>query len=156
MACNGLHPRVGVFALIRDDQNRILLGRRLSALGKGHWGLPGGHLEQGEDFSECVERETFEETGLRIRAGKVVGLTNDKFPEVDKHYVTVFLKCERSDPQQLPQRLEPNKCEGWAWKSWQEIQAMASRESGAQELFLPVENLVRENPSLSKVLHAEQ
>ncbi|KAK8118220.1 nudix domain containing protein [Apiospora kogelbergensis] len=155
MACNGLHPRVGVFAIIQDDQNRILMGRRLSALGKGHWGFPGGHLEQGEDFSACVERETLEETGLRIRAGKVVGLTNDKFPELDKHYVTVFLKAEREDPQQEPQRLEPNKCEGWAWKSWQEIKAMSKRENGAQELFLPVENLVRENTKLYEVLQSE-
>ncbi|KAK8070276.1 NUDIX hydrolase domain-like protein [Apiospora phragmitis] len=156
MACHGLHPRVGIFAIIADEQGRILIGRRLSALGRGHWGFPGGHLEQGEDFADCVERETLEETGLRIRAGRVVGLTNDRFPELDKHYITVFMKCERRDPQQLPQRLEPNKCEGWTWKSWPEIQAMANREGGAEELFLPVENLVRENPRLhDDVLQSE-
>ncbi|KAK7931017.1 hypothetical protein PG985_001729 [Apiospora marii] len=149
MACNGLHPRVGIFALITDEQGHILIGRRLSALGKG------GHLEQGEDFATCVERETLEETGLRTRAGKVVGLTNDRFPELDKHYVTVFLRCERSDPQKQPQRLEPTKCEGWAWKSWAEIQAMAERQNGVQELFLPVENLVRENPRLLEAIQSE-
>ncbi|KAK7943865.1 uncharacterized protein PG986_012978 [Apiospora aurea] len=153
MACNGLHPRVGIFAIITDEEGRVLVGRRLSAL--GHWGFPGGHLEQGEEFAACVERETLEETGLRIRAGRVIGLTNDKFPELGKHYVTVFMKCERVDAQQEPQRLEPSKCEGWAWKSWQEISAMANRESGAQELFLPVENLVRENPLLADALQSE-
>ncbi|KFA52568.1 hypothetical protein S40293_07620 [Stachybotrys chartarum IBT 40293] len=103
MACNGLHPRVGIFAIVSDEQGRILIGRRLSTLGKGHWGFPGGHLEQGEDFFACVERETLEETGLEIRATKVVGLTNDKFPELDKHYVTVFTKSERTNAQQEPQ-----------------------------------------------------
>ncbi|KAK9414335.1 putative Nudix hydrolase domain-containing protein [Seiridium unicorne] len=117
-----------------------------------HWGFPGGHLEQGEDFFDCVERETLEETGLEIRATNVVGLTNDKFPELDKHYVTVFTKCERKDKQQEPQRLEPNKCDGWTWKSWQEILSMANRENGVQQLFLPVENLVRENPRLNMVI----
>ncbi|KAK9778479.1 hypothetical protein SCAR479_04501 [Seiridium cardinale] len=152
MACNGLHPRVGIFAIISDEEGRILIGRRLSALGKGHWGFPGGHLEQGEDFFDCVERETLEETGLEIRATKVVGLTNDKFSELNKHYVTVFTKCERKDKQQQPQRLEPDKCDGWTWKSWQEIQSMANREDGVQQLFLPVENLVRENPQLNVVI----
>ncbi|KAK7991295.1 hypothetical protein PG996_013652 [Apiospora saccharicola] len=156
MACNGTHPRVGIFAIIIDFRGHILMGRRLSVLGRGHWGFPGGHLEQGEDFAACVERETREETGLRVRAGKVVGLTNDKFPELDKHYVTVFIKCERIDPSELPLRLERDKCEGWFWKSWPEIQAMANRESGAQELFLPVENLVRETPRLLEALQSEE
>lgn len=69
----------------------------------GHWGFPGGHLEQGEEFFHCVERETLEETGLQIRATKIVGLTNDIFPELNKHYVTVFTKGERIDPHQQPQ-----------------------------------------------------
>ncbi|KAI9147277.1 Nudix hydrolase 1 [Paramyrothecium foliicola] len=103
MACNGLHPRVGIFAIITDDEGRVLIGRRLSTLGNGHWGFPGGHLEQGEDFFDCVKRETLEETGLEISATKVVGLTNDKFPELGKHYVTVFTKCQRIVAQQLPQ-----------------------------------------------------
>lgn len=122
MACQGLHPRVGIFAIISNEEGHLLIGRRLSALGKGmskptkfgtlvyrhlilsgHWGFPGGHLEQNEDFFSCVERETFEETGLQIKATKVVGLTNDKFPELNKHYVTVFTKGQRVDVQQEPQ-----------------------------------------------------
>lgn len=58
-------------------------------------------------------------------------------------------------PPPFSQRLEPNKCEGWTWKSWPEIESMANRESGAQELFLPVENLVRENPRLLEALQSE-
>jgi hypothetical protein len=39
MACNGLHPRVGIFAIVSDEQGRILIGRRLSTLGKGEHSL---------------------------------------------------------------------------------------------------------------------
>ncbi|KAH7324295.1 NUDIX hydrolase domain-like protein [Stachybotrys elegans] len=152
MACNGLHPRVGIFAIISDDQGRILIGRRLSSLGRGHWGFPGGHLEQGETFFDCVKRETLEETGLKIRPIKVVGVTNDVFSELNKHYVTVFTKCEREDSLQQAEVLEPEKCEGWTWKSWEEIRTMAKREGGSQELFLPVENLVLENPELNLII----
>jgi 8-oxo-dGTP diphosphatase len=63
----------------------------------GQWGFPGGHLEQQEDFFACVERETLEETGLVVRCLKVIGVTNDKFPEA------VFTKCVRQDPKQQPQ-----------------------------------------------------
>lgn len=38
--------------------------------------------------------------------------------------------------------MEAEKCEGWCWKSWKEIQQMAQRAGGVQELFLPMENLV--------------
>ncbi|KAJ1325325.1 geranyl diphosphate phosphohydrolase [Microdochium nivale] len=142
MACNGHHPRVGIFAIITNQQNNVLIGRRLSKLGRGHWGFPGGHLEQGEDFFDCVQRETLEETGLRVIAKKIVGVTNDKFADLDKHYVTIFVDCDREDEQQQPQVLEAEKCEGWCWKSWKEIQQMAQRAGGVQELFLPMENLV--------------
>jgi len=51
----------------------------------------------------CVERETREETGLVVRGVKIVAVTNDKFTEANKHYVTMFAKCERVDKQQLPE-----------------------------------------------------
>ena len=30
-------------------------------------GLPGGHLEMGEEWPKCAEREVMEETGLEVR-----------------------------------------------------------------------------------------
>ncbi|KXJ87157.1 NUDIX hydrolase domain-like protein [Microdochium bolleyi] len=147
MACNGRHPRVGIFAIITNQQGQILIGRRLSKLGQGHWGFPGGHLEQGEDFATCVQRETFEETGLRVTAGELAGVTNDRF-DSDKHYVTIFMRCDREDGQQQPEVLEPEKCESWTWKSWEDLQRMAKRVDGVQELFLPVENFMLQEKSV--------
>ncbi|KAI3320261.1 NUDIX hydrolase domain-like protein [Xylariaceae sp. AK1471] len=152
MACNGLHPRIGIFAIITDGEDRVLTGKRLNTLGTGQWGFPGGHLEQNEDFFTCVERETLEETGLVVRGIKVVAVTNDKFPEAKKHYVTIFTKCVREDPTQQPQCLESNKCEGWVWRSWGEVKAMADRDSGHEQLFLPMENMVRENPHIDQLI----
>jgi 8-oxo-dGTP pyrophosphatase MutT (NUDIX family) len=37
------------------------------------WALPGGVMEPGESISETAVRETFEETGYRVRARYVVG-----------------------------------------------------------------------------------
>jgi hypothetical protein len=34
---------------------------------------------------------------------KVLGTTNDYFPALEKHYVTVIVKAERKDPKSEPQ-----------------------------------------------------
>jgi 8-oxo-dGTP diphosphatase len=75
----------------------------------GQYSFPGGHLEFGEDIFACVERETLEETGLVVKGVKVLGVTNDLFPENDKpgtlwkHYISIFTECVRVDPEQQPQ-----------------------------------------------------
>ena len=33
------------------------------------WGIPKGHVEDGESFIDCAHREVFEETGLRVKLG---------------------------------------------------------------------------------------
>ncbi|KAK3389475.1 NUDIX hydrolase domain-like protein [Podospora didyma] len=150
------NPRVAVIGIISDTEGRVVAGQRIGPLGGGQWSFPGGHLEFGEDIFACVERETLEETGLVIRGVKVVGVTNDLFVENNKHYITIWAQCERIDPEQQPQRLEPNKCEGWAWTSWEDIKAKAASEEQAKELFLPLLNLVRGNPRIDKDVAASR
>jgi hypothetical protein len=45
------------------------------------------------------------------------------------------------------QTLEPEKCECWLWKSWEDVRVMEEgRHSGAQQqLFLPIVNLLRDH-----------
>lgn len=47
----------------------------------------------------------------------------------------------------LDQTLEPEKCEGWFWKSWEDVREMdEGRRTGAQQqLFLPIVNLLKEH-----------
>jgi len=54
---------VGVQCFIITD-SRLLLGYRSSGFGTNTWGLPGGHLEQGETILQAAARELQEETGL--------------------------------------------------------------------------------------------
>jgi len=42
--------------------------------GVRHWGSIGGGLERGESIEECAVRETFEESGLRVRAGRLLAV----------------------------------------------------------------------------------
>lgn len=70
---------------------------------KGTWQFPGGHLEMGESLIACAERETLEETGLKVKGLKVVAVTNDVFDAQTKHYVTVFVLCQRENENEQPQ-----------------------------------------------------
>jgi ADP-ribose pyrophosphatase YjhB (NUDIX family) len=56
----------------------------------------------GESYFACAERETLEETGLRVRAEKLITLTNDVFSST-KHYITFFVLCRLIDETQEPQ-----------------------------------------------------
>lgn len=63
--------RLGCSATIFDEQHRVLLTKRQD---NGQWCLPSGGMESGESAAEACEREVFEETGLRIRVKRLVGV----------------------------------------------------------------------------------
>ncbi|MCF8569589.1 NUDIX domain-containing protein [Gordonia sp. HY002] len=56
-------------AVIVDDVGRVLLVQRGHEPEKGHWSVPGGHVEDGETFAEAARREVLEETGLHVEIG---------------------------------------------------------------------------------------
>lgn len=64
-------PCVG--AIITDDHGRLLLVQRGHDPEAGRWSLPGGRIEPGESDEQAVIREVWEETGLHVRPGRVVG-----------------------------------------------------------------------------------
>lgn len=53
------------------SREKILLTRRSD---NGKWCLPGGRMEAGESAAETAERETLEETGLKVTVTKLVGI----------------------------------------------------------------------------------
>jgi 8-oxo-dGTP pyrophosphatase MutT (NUDIX family) len=63
---------VGSSAIIYDAHwEKILLTRRTD---NGRWCLPGGAMEPGECIAETCAREVLEETGLRVRVGRLIGV----------------------------------------------------------------------------------
>jgi ADP-ribose pyrophosphatase YjhB (NUDIX family) len=59
-------PRVGSAVIVRDEANRILLGKRNKDPQRGSWILPGGKIKAFESIAEAAVRELEEETGLKI------------------------------------------------------------------------------------------
>ena len=75
----------------------------MHTLSAGTWQFPGGHLEVGESWFACAERETLEETGLVVKAEKFLTATNDIFDPAGKHYITIFVLCRRVDENAEPE-----------------------------------------------------
>lgn len=89
--------RLGCSAAIFDEQGRIFLTRRAD---NGQWCLPGGGMESGESVREACEREVREETGLRIRVKRLVGVYSHSdqlvvYPDGNKaHFVALHFEAE--------------------------------------------------------------
>lgn len=64
--------RLGAYAVVLHDD--ALLLTRISSIGfpAGWWALPGGGVDHGESPNVAVERELYEETGLRARSSRLV------------------------------------------------------------------------------------
>jgi 8-oxo-dGTP diphosphatase len=107
---------VGVM-LLRGD--KVLLGKRHGDPGKassllggaGTWSMPGGKLEFGESFEEAAMRETLEESGIRVRSMRVIGVNNDRAGAA--HFVTIGLLSEEFEGEAAV--MEPNKMTEWGW-----------------------------------------
>jgi 8-oxo-dGTP pyrophosphatase MutT (NUDIX family) len=63
--------RLGTSAIIFNSEGKFLMTQRAD---NGQWCLPGGAVESGESVAEACEREVFEETGLRVRVKRLVGV----------------------------------------------------------------------------------
>jgi ADP-ribose pyrophosphatase YjhB (NUDIX family) len=65
---------LGTGVIVLDDEGRILLEKRSDC---GLWGLLGGRVEVGESVADGAVREVFEETALRIKITRLLGVYSE-------------------------------------------------------------------------------
>src|SRR5207247_9792565 len=79
--------RIGVFALIFNNEKQILLGHRRDI---DWWNLPGGGMESGETVDEALCREVREETGLVVKVERLIGV----YSKPQKQEVVLTFRCQ--------------------------------------------------------------
>src|SRR5690349_1617301 len=79
--------RIGVFALIFNLEQKILLSHRRDI---DWWNLPGGGMEVGETVDEALCREVREETGLEVKVEQLTGV----YSKPQKQEVVLTFLCQ--------------------------------------------------------------
>jgi len=90
--CEWIHfedPKVAAAVLIEQD-GRILLVRRVNEPYRGLWTLPAGFVDAGEDPARAAERECLEETGLTVRAERVLDVIAGREHERGADFVVLY------------------------------------------------------------------
>jgi len=84
-------PALAVDAIILLD-GQLVLVRRKNPPFKGAYALPGGFVELGERVEDATVRETLEETGLKTKVKKLVGVYSDPGRDPRGHTVSVVFE----------------------------------------------------------------
>jgi len=89
-------PVVGICAVARTDDGRVLLIRRRDS---GLWALPGGTVEWGETLAQTMPRELWEEAGVRdAQPGWLMGVYSRPDRDPRFHAVTVVVGARIREP----------------------------------------------------------
>lgn len=124
--CSSLpHKSIGVAAIWNSDGKILIDRRRQSGSLGGLWEFPGGKLEAGETFPECIKREILEELAIIIEVG-------DRLITIDHSYrdfqVTLNVyHCRHISG--VPQTIE---CDEVRWVTLDEIDQFTFPEANLQ------------------------
>ena len=87
-------PLLTVDAVVLLNKHSIVLVKRRKPPFEGFWALPGGFVEYGETVEAAVEREVFEETGLKVRILKLIGVFSKPDRDPRGHVVSIAFLAE--------------------------------------------------------------
>ena len=94
---------VAVDALIKYSSDSIILIRRKNPPFKGFLALPGGFVDIGETVEEACVREAFEETNLKVKIIRLIGVFSKPDRDPRGHNISVAFLCiplsEKENPE---------------------------------------------------------
>jgi 8-oxo-dGTP diphosphatase len=99
-------PLLTVDAVILYDNNKIVLIRRKNPPYQGELALPGGFVDIGETVENACIREAREETNLKVKINKLIGVFSDPKRDPRGHTVSIAFLCEPVDKKNKPKALD--------------------------------------------------
>lgn len=103
------------YLILKKDNKALFLMRQNTGYMDGFYGLPSGHVEDGENFSDATVRETLEEVNVKTNPKKLshVHTMHRKSNEDNDVRVDVFFQTE--EWQGEPKNMEPHKHSEMTW-----------------------------------------
>ncbi len=87
------NPSLTTDAVIIQNKHVLLVKRKNDPF-KGKWALPGGFVEYGETTENAVIREVLEETSLKTRIQRLVGVYSDPERDPRGHTITIVYQLD--------------------------------------------------------------
>ena len=87
-------PALAVDVVIKTRDGVVLVKRRNEPY-KGMWALPGGFVEYGEKVEFAAIREAEEETGVKVKIQKLLGVYSDPERDPRGHVISVCFLAKR-------------------------------------------------------------
>jgi len=90
-------PKTDVRSVVFNEKDEILMVKERV---DDRWSLPGGWADIGYTPSEVAEKETLEEAGIRVKAGKLISVMDKKchdHPEDLFYSYKIFIECQAKD-----------------------------------------------------------
>ena len=113
----------GAAGICVNDKKEVLMVLQGAPGEERKWTVPSGTLEEGETFEGCCEREFFEETGYKVKAGQRCHVKNSYLSDYGiSVYVEYFLvdiiegNVSLQDPDELIHEI--------SWKTLEEIKEL--------------------------------
>lgn len=92
---------IHVCAAVIVEGDEVLLATRPPGKSMaGLWEFPGGKIDAGESFAQCLVREIHEEIGLDITVLDRLYTLHHSYP--DKNVVLYFFRCIQKNKAQMP------------------------------------------------------
>ncbi|MGG3837503.1 NUDIX domain-containing protein [Paenibacillus thiaminolyticus] len=85
-------PRIGVGAVILNEENEILLVLRGRQPEKDKWSIPGGKVDLYETLEDTTVREVMEEVGLHIQVKRLLCTAETIDPGRGEHWISVIFE----------------------------------------------------------------
>lgn len=83
-------PRVRIAGILVENGKVLMIEQEKK--GNKYWLLPGGGLDFGESFEECIKREFREEAGIEVEPEKLVFISESIAPDNSRHIVNLYFK----------------------------------------------------------------
>ena len=109
--------------LILDDRKRLLVVRRAKEPGKGLLAIPGGFADPGETAEAGLQREVFEEVGLRVEVTDYIGSYPNPYSYRGSTYPVLdfFCRCRVLAPIDDHLTLQASEIAGYEWRTLESI-----------------------------------
>lgn len=101
-----------VIVVVKRDHSFLFLQRT-----DNNWTFPSGKVEEGESLEDAAERETYEETGVKITNANKIG--ERELPEMKLHYFSADYVAGEAFI------VEPDKFQQVCWKTGVNIERIA-------------------------------